>query len=273
MSKRLAMGVDRSPVESGYRTMSPHIGWHRQFREIVWPHSLLYLTLARLGVTPKIPQEYFGRGFDLCIAGYPRSGNTYAVNLVHHTQKRRMRIASHSHCPPLIKYLVANGVPSCLLIREPQDAAISWAICQACTLDEALEFYVLFHRLLWPLRDRMVVARFEITIFKLGKVFETLNERFEMDLNCAFDQGALDRQIFDSLEKADRLMEKTEAMIARPSEFRKLMKRRLERESARSSTRALMDRAQRLYERFAELSVGKGLPEPSCAGNFGMNSV
>ncbi|MCB2171311.1 sulfotransferase domain-containing protein [archaeon] len=64
------------------------------------------------------------RGADLCIDGYPRSANSYAVNLAGNFNPS-LRIVHHIHSQVIIRKAVKHGIPTIVLIRNPRDAIVS----------------------------------------------------------------------------------------------------------------------------------------------------
>lgn len=71
-----------------------------------------------------IRQQYYNPTADLCIDGFPRSANSFAVNLVH-TACPDLKINHHLHSPVIIKKAVRDEIPIFILIRNPEDAVTS----------------------------------------------------------------------------------------------------------------------------------------------------
>jgi len=69
-------------------------------------------------------QQYYNPKADLCIDGFPRSANSFAVNLVH-TTCPDLKINHHLHSPVIIKKAVRDEIPIFILIRDPEDAVTS----------------------------------------------------------------------------------------------------------------------------------------------------
>jgi hypothetical protein len=64
------------------------------------------------------------RDADLCIDGYPRSANSYAVNLAYNLNPS-LRLVHHIHSQVIIRKAVKLGIPTIVLIRKPKDAIVS----------------------------------------------------------------------------------------------------------------------------------------------------
>ena len=65
------------------------------------------------------------RSSDLCIEGFPRSGNSFAVGAVEHAQSTPIQIAHHTHVPANAMRACEWDIPTLVLVREPKDAVIS----------------------------------------------------------------------------------------------------------------------------------------------------
>lgn len=62
-----------------------------------------------------------GRGTDIVIEGFPRTGNTFAVVAFKNVQDRNYQIAHHLHIISQVKKAVSNNVPVIVLVRNPVD--------------------------------------------------------------------------------------------------------------------------------------------------------
>lgn len=66
---------------------------------------------------------------DLIIEGYPRSGNTYAEHMLR-IMCPDMRWISHTHSVGTLLWSKKHRIPSIILVRDPQEAAVSLYIYQ-----------------------------------------------------------------------------------------------------------------------------------------------
>ena len=69
-------------------------------------------------------RQYYNPTADLCIDGFPRSANSFAVNLVQ-TARPDLKINHHLHSPVIIKKAVRDEMPIFILFRNPEDAVTS----------------------------------------------------------------------------------------------------------------------------------------------------
>ncbi|MHA1973663.1 MAG: hypothetical protein ACTSW1_11750 [Candidatus Hodarchaeales archaeon] len=69
-------------------------------------------------------RKYYDPKADVCIDGFPRSANSFAVNLVR-VAKPDLKIIHHVHSPVIIRKSLSDDIPIFILIREPKDAVVS----------------------------------------------------------------------------------------------------------------------------------------------------
>lgn len=158
---------------------------------------------------------------DLVIEGFPRSGNSFAREAIIHANPG-IRIASHVHQAAHALQAVRLGVPTVVLVRDP-DAAIASAMFldEFCSIDASLRWYRRFHRTVWPHRGGLVVATFDEVVTDLGAVIARINGRFGTSLRPFRHTSEGERAVFARLEEAatDGAVV-DEYAVARPSTVR-----------------------------------------------------
>lgn len=133
---------------------------------------------------------------DICIEGFPRSANSFAVGAFEHAQDEELSIAHHNHLPAPILNAVRRGLPTVVLIRDPVDAVISLRGLQlqiGAIEGKEMPMHVLytdrlwawrsFYETVWPLREQVVIAPFKAVIEDFGRVIAAVNARFETDFD------------------------------------------------------------------------------------------
>ncbi len=128
---------------------------------------------------------------DICIEGFPRSANSFAVAAFRHAQDEPVSIAHHNHVPAPVLTAVRRGIPTVVLIRDPVEAVISFRgllLQIAATNDEEKAFHVSyalrlkawisFYETIKPVADRIVIAPFEEVTDDFGGVIDRVNKRF-----------------------------------------------------------------------------------------------
>lgn len=116
-----------------------------QFRQLVRAHPLPYSMVCAWRRTVLHKEARLAdRGSELCIEGYPSSGNTFAEMTVAGAWPG-LRIATHRHCIAAVKRALELGVPTVVLIREPYDAIASCVVRFGMPLRRAVQEYRHFH--------------------------------------------------------------------------------------------------------------------------------
>lgn len=128
---------------------------------------------------------------DLCIEGFPRSANSFAVGAVEHAQPGPLSIAHHNHVPAPILNAVRRGLPTVVLIRDPVDAVVSnrglqlqigaregREMPQYVPYERQLRTWIAWYERVWPVRDQIVVAPFEVVTDDMGRIIDAVNAWF-----------------------------------------------------------------------------------------------
>jgi len=102
------------------------------------------------------------RSTKICIEGYPRSANSYAL-LAFRRWNPGLRVANHLHTPLQITRAAKLGVPCAVLIRPPVDAVASVLVMERERISDTAAYraYIHFYSRSLRVRDRVVVAPFE----------------------------------------------------------------------------------------------------------------
>jgi hypothetical protein len=196
---------------------------------------------------------------DIVIEGYPRSGNTFAVETFRGVQVVRPMIAHHHHVPAQIIAGAKAKIPTVLLIRDPEDAALSYLVRYPhLTVEQALRHYVRFYSRSFPYRSDVLVVTFDEVTGDMGAVTRRINERFgtkfaefehtpENEARAHQDIQAHERDVLGATERFD-------AMTSRPSEGRDELKGSLRHALGSPRVAGLNERARSLYETFTRSS-------------------
>lgn len=214
------------------------------------------------GQSPRLCQLLLKRGefvtaeTEICIEGFQRSGNTFAVIAFQSAQPRVVSIAHHVHAPASVLAATRLGTPALVLVRPPEDTVLSCVIrWPHLTIGQALRSYGRFYRPLVACRDRFVVARFQDVIEDFGKVIREVNGRF----GTAFEEFMCTKgnvsQVMEELDRWDRNAlgqgEYLERARARPTEAREDLKAALRLSYRRPRLDRLRAQAEELYRLMA----------------------
>jgi hypothetical protein len=191
---------------------------------------------------------------DICIEGFPRSANSFAVAAFRHAQDEPVGIAHHNHVPAPVLTAVQKGLPTVVLIRDPVEAVISNRGLQlqiGTVEDKAMPMHVSFkaqlnawqsfYETVWPQRDQVVMAPFEDVIDDFGLIIDRVNTRFGTE----FDR-------FEHTTENVEAIRSSRGYHALPSEQRSALKQQArERFMADVGTEHdLVTATRSLYDRF-----------------------
>ncbi len=201
-----------------------------------------------------------GDDTQIVIEGFPRSATTFAEVAFRQAQPAPVEVACHVHAPAQAIEGVRRGLPVLVVMREPEDAALSFVIRNPhLSVGQALRGWLRFHGPLVRYRDRLVVATFGQVTSDLGKVTRRVNERFgtsfaEFEHTEENVRACLER--IDEGYRARMEGEELERSAARPSEVREELKNRLRREYRARGLARLRTRADAVYRLLTERADG-----------------
>ncbi len=133
----------------------------------------LYCRIARS--KPGRNRHVVGRGSDLLVESFPRSGTTFLVAALAFVAPE-VEVASHVHHPAHVRLALRYGVPSVVLIREPVDTCTSLAIFRGGGEPrELLEAWSDFYEALEPLAGLRFVTFADLTTDPGGTVARVLS--------------------------------------------------------------------------------------------------
>lgn len=198
---------------------------------------------------------------ELVIEGYPRSGNTFAVESFRAAQRVPVNISSHVHTPAQLLRAVAAGVPAVLVVREPVAAATSLLLAAPYLSPRgALYEWIRFHRRLIPHRDQLVVATFDQVTADMGAVIERINARFGTSFDAFRHDRDAESAVFAHIEAHNARLhggEVSERDAARPSPVRAALQGGVRQQLLAPPLAARRTEAAALYATLAE-SAGDG---------------
>lgn len=196
-----------------------------------------------------------GDGTEVVIEGFPRTGTSFAVAAFRRAQPRPVAIACHVHAAAQILEGVKRRLPVMLVVREPRDTVVSFAIRNPhLSLAQATRGYIRFYRPLIVVAASVVIARFQQVTTDLGGIVDRLNERYgtafarfehtQADVDAVFEE--IDRDYRERLSG-----ESFERSVARPNEQRAVWKADLERLWLAPGQAKLRAEAEMLYAALA----------------------
>jgi hypothetical protein len=244
-----------------------------------WVHTLRRRAKTFVGARPRLffplfrPRPAFDdllvtRSTDLCIEGFPRSANSFAVGAVRHAQPGLVQIAHHTHVPANAMRACDWSIPTVVLIRSPQDAIVSRVALGKETRmvgDESnppkqhvsfatwVHAWYSFYRSLsrYRKREQLLVAPFQHVIQDMGRVIERVNARFGTGLNP-----------FSHSDEAVAAVQEQQGYHAGPNDRRAQLKKETRADFAaalrkEATLREWMDEAERLQNLYLEAVDGE----------------
>lgn len=187
---------------------------------------------------------------DLCIEGFPRSANSYAVLRLAACQKRRVSISHHLHVPAQVRRAVLWNIPTLVLIRHPRDVATSLLIRHSeLSAGQILRAYIGFYRTVLPLRDGFVLGDFAEVTQNLGGVVDRINDRFGTVFVPPQSETIIDDKVFRMLDEINQSQGRTqgEHAVSRPSPERSAKKQAILQRLLDGPHVHVLNRAEAIY--------------------------
>lgn len=137
---------------------------------------LIYLRLSMRGEDAK--KYLVQKGFtDICIDGYPRSANSFAVRMFKQANPDA-HIAHHTHSISNLKKAINCNVPVIVLIRDPKESIVSSVIAhKKNNIDEEVYRYIEFYSWVYEKIEKLVIADFKQVTSDFNQVILAINNR------------------------------------------------------------------------------------------------
>jgi hypothetical protein len=196
-----------------------------------------------------------GPDTEVVIEGFPRSATSFAVAAFQLAQDRKVDIAHHTHSPAQVIEAVRRGIPTLLLIREPEDAILSHLVRRPdLTVGQGLRGYVRFHRPLIRYRRGFVVGTFEQAVTRFGDLMQEVNDTFGTSF-VPFEHTPENvrrcMETIDAYVRRNHPPERVEMVAPRPSSERDAHKEALRPKFRSPALAPLRAKAEALYRRLS----------------------
>lgn len=194
------------------------------------------------------------RDSELCIEGFPRSGNTFLVAAIQRWNPG-LRIAHHSHLAASARHAITHGIPTVILIREPAEAVASVMVWDGrVTPSVGLLAYTSFYRSLGDAGQKALLVPFRDAVKRPDAVVRALNDAFDLDIQWSAFSAEEEKAIKGYLQRHDVRNDREATQSSLPNEGKKTPKIRA-REQIRASR--LYHRAHSTWERLEGGSPGR----------------
>lgn len=107
-----------------------------------WLYSTHYYLRLLAGAPRRL--HLCGKGVNLCVEGYPSSGNSFAVTLLRRLNPD-VRVSSHFHSVANVKLAIKHHIPVVILLRKPLDTLASRIVRFGASPLPAVLEYLDFH--------------------------------------------------------------------------------------------------------------------------------
>jgi len=155
---------------------------------------------------------------DICIEGFPRSGNSFFVNVFRYWNPET-RIAHHIHVPAQVIRAVSLNIPCIVLVRNPVDVIASLLIIdERLSLKVALFSYIDFYRRLLPLKTKVIFTYFDEATNNPETVIEKVNDVYGTKFKYGELTAKLIKEIFIKLKNHHNLRNQPAYQVAIPLE-------------------------------------------------------
>ena len=188
----------------------------------------------------------------LVIEGFPRSANSFARVAFNRAQKGTVRIATGLHVPAQVIRAARWRIPTLVLIRNPKDAVLSFAVRDPISVEQALRYYLSFYETVEGYGAAYVLGTFDEVTEDFGRVIRRLNDRFGTSFS-PFRHN--ERNVEAVLARVERNSKRRfgdahwESKASRPVSAREGTKLELEHELDGPEARRLLFRAEAAYRR------------------------
>lgn len=177
-----------------------------------------------LGKLPSVRRKMTFRSTDLVIEGFPRSANSYFLNIFSHWNPGLM-VAHHLHTPYQIIRAAKFGLPCLCLIRRPQDALASLLIVDRnLSLDVAIWSYINFYTKIRKYRSSFILTDYESAISDPAEQIALLNKKFGTGFAHGTITSKLESEILERLTIHNRSVDQPELLAPVPSKEKNQLK-------------------------------------------------
>ncbi len=138
---------------------------------------------------------------DICIEGFPRSANSYAV-VAFRLANPEVKIAHHLHVPAQLLMAVHKQIPAVFLIREPLEAVASFMVFQSSkNADLYLKAYIRFYKVLKNIQSSLVIVDFATVTQNFNELVRRVNRKFSTHFLELENPEAHEKEIYQKLKR------------------------------------------------------------------------
>ncbi len=201
-------------------------------KSVMLMKNIRYITNVLIGnskllfplVVPRSRKAVITPKSDICIAGPPRSANTYAMH-VFRLWNPDLLIAHHVHQPMQIIFAVKWNVPCIVLLRDPIDTIASLIIVDPkLSITLAIWSYIIFYNKIFQVKEKLVVATFERIIEKFDNVICEVNGTYNTSFSYEKLTKCQTKKIFNVISEHRKQLNKYPLLVAVPDQAKERKK-------------------------------------------------
>jgi hypothetical protein len=225
-----------------------------KYRFLYWINAYpsIFMPLARIRYRDAT-DLLVTRETDLVIEAFGRAGSTFANFAFLSAQTKPVKTVHHTHASAQVLTAVQLGIPTLVIVRRPEDSALSHMVRHRISAKTALTAWIRFHARILPKRHEIVLTTFEQMSQDFGFVIHQINRRFRTDFAIFQHTAENNAAIFERIRQRNRqrfgyvATEMRTRSLALPTAEREAMKRALSNHLNEPSIAALREHAQDLY--------------------------
>jgi len=176
-----------------------------KYRFLYWinAYPAIFMPLARMR-HPRATDLLVDRNTDLVIEGFGRAGSTFANFAFLSAQTRPVKTVHHTHASAQVLVAVRKKIPTLVIVRKPEDSALSHMVRHNVTARAALMAWIRFHRRIMPFREQIVIAKFEQVLKDFGTVICQINEKFDKHFDVWQHTKENEADVFEQVRRRNR---------------------------------------------------------------------
>lgn len=221
-------------------------------RYFVNAYPLVYMPMARFRHRHS-EDRVVSAETDLVIEAFGRTGTTFANFAFLAAQRRRVRTVHHTHAAAQVIAAVKMGIPTLVIVRQPEEVALSHMARHRISARQALIAWIRFHKRLMGFRERIVFCRFDEMIRNFTPAIKRVNQKFRADFGVWQHTKENEAEIFEQIKTRNRGRfredqdEQRRQAFALPTAEREALKQKLHHQLEAEPLRKIRAEANDLY--------------------------
>jgi len=197
------------------------------FKTYVGKHPSLYFLY---GLYPKFKHRIVRKNTDICIEGFPRSGNTFTYHAFKYFNPDLV-IGHHIHAP-VQPYLAQKfNIPCLIMIRHPLNSAASLIIVDnKLSIDSALKHYIHYYEELIKYSDHIFLADINTIVNSFDKIVDKINSECNKKFKYKAISKDKEKEIKQIVEKQNEKGKNPQNLVAIPSNRKEQLKKQIKPE-------------------------------------------